>query len=341
MSLDQRDTREEPRHEPRTPSVRETMLAALDSAIRAPSTHNTQPWIFGIEDDPAAITLFADTDRALGIADPTNRELFISCGTVLHHVRVALAARGRACRIERLPDPAQPLFVARVTLGESIPITEEALALEHAIQERHTDNSVFQRGALSTTVLDRLAKMVSNEGARLHVLEREDERAMVADLVAVADRVQQEDPLFRDELAHWLRSGIAQAEDGITIEGIRGFIEPWIVRTFDRGDGEAARDRALILEGSPCIVMLSTERDTPMDWVRAGEALSALLLGVTDEELSSSYLSQVVEVSSTRAALDGLLEGRIVQVVLRVGHGSGGRQSARRPVRKMLKTRSG
>lgn len=323
--------------EPRDTSVRQTILEALDSAIRAPSTHNTQPWIFGIEDDPAAVTLHADTTRALEIADPSGRELFISCGTLLHHLRVALAARGRACRVERLPDPSEPTFVARVTIGDAIAVTEGARSLEAAIHERHTDNGVFERGELDESMLNAVAKAVDAEGAKLALLLRDDERARVADLVAVADRSQQEDPQFRDELAQWLRLPIGGARDGITVRGPRGLVEPWIVRTFDRGDGEAARDRALIFDGSPCVALLTTVTDTQMDWIRAGEALSAALLCITDEGLSASYFAQVVEVDSTRAALAALADGRVVQVVLRIGRGHSSRRSARRPVREMLR----
>jgi hypothetical protein len=318
-------------------ALRELMVASLDSAIRAPSTHNTQPWIFGIEEMPAAITLHADTDRALAIADPTGRELFISCGTVLHHLRVALAARGRSCRVERLPDPSQPNFVARVTLGDPIPITEEALALEQAIQRRHTDNGPFSDEPIRAELLDALVDAAQAEGAQLIVLQEEDARARVADLVAIADRVQHEDPLFRDELAGWLRSSRERSSDGITIEGPVGLVLPWVVRTFDRGDGVAVRDRALIVEGSPVIVLLTTSTDTKMDWIRAGEALSAVLLRSTAAQLSTSYLAQVVEVEATHRALSDLADHQVVQVVLRMGHGHGGRKSARRPVRDMLR----
>lgn len=321
----------------RVPSLREVMVAALDSAIRAPSTHNTQPWIFGFEDEPAAITLHADATRSLVVADPAGRELFISCGTILHHLRVALAARGRSCRIERLPDPADPMFVARVTIGAPVTVTESMLALEEAIQQRHTDNGPFDDDVVDAALRERLTSAVDHEGASLMLLSDESAKAHVADLVAVADRVQGSDSLFRDELAQWLRSGLSDKRDGMVVDGAKGLLYPWIVRTFDRGDGEAARDRALIAEGSPALAIITTATDTPMDWVRAGEALSALLLQLTMAGWAASYFAQVVEVESTRAAIDTMCEGRHAQVVLRLGRGHHARKSARRPVQDMIR----
>lgn len=319
-------------------SLRELMIAALDSAIRAPSVHNTQPWIFGFEQDPAAITLHADETRSLVIADPVGRELFISCGTLLHHLRVALAARGRSCHIERLPDPNDPMFVARVVIGDPVPVTESMLALEAAIQQRHTDNGQFDNDVLQDDLRERLSSAVQAEGASLVLLCDESSKARVADLVAVADRIQFSDPLFRDELAQWLRSGLTDKRDGIVVDGPKGLLYPWIVRTFDRGDGEAARDRTRIAEGSPVLAIITTQTDTPLDWVRAGEALSSLLLQATMAGWSASYFAQVIEVDSTRTAINDMCDGRYAQVVLRLGRGHRTRKSARRAVHEMIRS---
>jgi hypothetical protein len=322
---------------PGQPSIREVMLDALDSAIRAPSTHNTQPWIFGFEDEPPAITLHADTTRALPIADPSQRELFVSCGTVLHHLRVALAARGRATRVERMPSATDRTFAARVTVGAPITITPEARALEDAIARRRTDHGQFEAQPLESGAVEALEAAAREQGARLVTLHDESARARVADLVAVADREQYDDPLFRDELAQWVHSNLSDRRDGIAVEGARGLVLPWIIRTFDRGDGEAARDRELILDGSPTIAVITTQTDLPMDWLRAGEALSAVLLRAAERNLSASYLSQVVEVDGTRSALSDLAGGGFVQVVLRLGLGHSTRRSARRPIEEMLR----
>src|SRR3712207_1323163 len=56
----------------------ELLRAAVGYAIRAPSSHNTQPWRFRITD--GAVELFADRTRALAVVDPHDRELTISCG---------------------------------------------------------------------------------------------------------------------------------------------------------------------------------------------------------------------------------------------------------------------
>jgi hypothetical protein len=76
---------------------------AVEQATRAPSVHNTQPWRWRI--GPHSVDLHADWDRHLPATDPDRRDLVLSCGVALHHLRVALAATGLHTEIDRFPDP--------------------------------------------------------------------------------------------------------------------------------------------------------------------------------------------------------------------------------------------
>ena len=65
--------------------------------------HNTQPWLWRI--GPGTVELHADWTRHLPATDPDRRDVLLSCGAALHHLQVALAARGTAAQVNRLPDP--------------------------------------------------------------------------------------------------------------------------------------------------------------------------------------------------------------------------------------------
>ena len=81
----------------------DVIKGAVELAVRAPSLHNSQPWRWVA--DGGVLELFADPTRIGHSTDSTGREVLISCGAVLDHLRVAMAAAGWEASVERLPNP--------------------------------------------------------------------------------------------------------------------------------------------------------------------------------------------------------------------------------------------
>ena len=110
----------------------EQMEFLLNYAVLAPSNHNTQPWLFEIHGE--AIHLFADRTRALPMTDPEDRELIISCGAALLHLRVedvwasflnqpieVAELRPRIC--ELVGKTGYPQILLRLGFGQTVPPT--------------------------------------------------------------------------------------------------------------------------------------------------------------------------------------------------------------------------
>ncbi|MCG8469427.1 MAG: hypothetical protein MJB57_14680 [Gemmatimonadetes bacterium] len=158
------------------------------------------------------------------MADPDDRELVISCGAALFHLRVALRHFGfrgdvqtvaPSARFDALGLRTVPDVLARVRLGRSEPPSPEDEALFAAIPRRHTNRSRFLDEEVGGAVLDALRHAALEEGAWLSYVDTPADRAGLADLIADADRVQAGDPAFRAELASWLRVGRPAAGDGM------------------------------------------------------------------------------------------------------------------------------
>jgi hypothetical protein len=304
-------------------------------AILAPSSHNSQPWLFRI--NAMDLELFADRRRALPIIDPQQRELTISCGAALFNLRVAAEYFGHVYRVDSLPDPEQPDLLARFHLGLSGETRSEDILMFNAITQRRTNRQPFVADPVPDALLADLSEAASQEGAWLRIVDGDANRHAVANLVAEADRVQWADRHFREELARWVRTRPEEVRDGLLVQdmGVKdwlAFLGPALIRTFDRGGGQAARDQDIALH-SPVLAVLGTEADTAPNWLAAGQALQSLLLRARADGVWASYLNQPIEVESLRPQLASILDATgFPQILIRLGYGPDLRPTPRRSV---------
>src|SRR6266508_712145 len=136
-------------------------------AVLAPSSHNTQPWKFRIHGN--VVELYADLSRALPIVDPNNRELIMSCGAALFHLRAAIRYFGYGCTVERIPDPDDTALLARVHLGVKCDTNAEDILLFNAIPKRRTNRQAFLPDPVPDALLATLARIAAEEGAWVQV----------------------------------------------------------------------------------------------------------------------------------------------------------------------------
>lgn len=302
-----------------TPSSRiavdTTNLEALvQAASLAPSSHNTQPWLFRLNGH--VVDVLADRTRALPVNDPDDRELTISCGCAVFNLRVAAAAQGLEATVDVFPDVAEPDCLARVRLAPTA-VAQADAALRAALTERRTYRRRFAATAVDPETVRALVDAVTREGAVLTVLATDDQRQRAAALVAEGDAVLWANPSWRRELAAWMHP--RRRGDGLTLPALAVPVAQLVVRTFDMGHGVAAKDRQLADE-SPLLAVLSTTGDEPRHWLAAGQALQRLLLEGVGHGLQASYLNQPAQVAALRSTLQQLT-GRpgCAQLLLRMG----------------------
>ena len=76
---------------------------------------------------------------------------------------------------------------------------------------------------------------------------------------------------------------------------------------------------------SALYAVIFTDEDTPLEWLRSGEALSAALLTATANGLGTAPMSDVTELTVTREQLRHLLsDAGVPQLAVRVGHAAPG-----------------
>ncbi|MCW2715132.1 MAG: Nitroreductase [Frankiales bacterium] len=297
----------------------------------APSKHNSQPWRFVLTGD--ALEVWPDPSRVLAETDPSRRELVLSCGAAMHLAAVAARAHGVVPLVTVLPD-GEGGCAARLVEGGAHTVTRADRDLLDAVPRRRTDRGPLDAAVLPPTLAFELRARAAGQGGWLHTVVTPGDRASLSDLVARADRLLVRAGGVDRELAGWLREPTDPRTDGVPVESTRGpaasYRAEYVQRDFSTPESKAGHDRPG--PDRPLIAVLCTPADGASDRVRAGAALSAVLLHATVAGASCSYLNQPVEHAPSRLLLrENLRLDGVPQLVLRLGRGGAVSRPPRRP----------
>jgi len=241
---------------------------ALELALRAPSVHNSQPWRWQLQGD--VIRLFADLDHQRPANDPGRRDLLISCGAALHHVRVALGHEGHDAHVKYSPDLGDDSHLATITISDAPPDPTTA-RLFNAIAHRRTERRRMSYRPVPKPLLATLVESARRFGPQVQPT-REVREAFAAAFAEATER-ERWTPSRTTELRIWSRDRTRSR----VLAGSPSGLDP----LPEDGPHEDAAE----------FLLLTTAEDRTYDRLRVGEALSSLLLTATNAELATMPIS--------------------------------------------------
>lgn len=289
---------------------------AVTLASRAPSLHNSQPWLW-VADGPQ-LQLLLDHTRIVRHTDDSGREALISCGAVLDHLRLAMVAAGWQSFVDRFPNPNAPGHLASVDFQRAEHVTEANRRRANAILVRRTDRLPFLAPTDWEVFEAALRELVDDTAVELGVVPDE-LREDLAEASRLTEETRRYDAEYQSELDWW--TAPFELDQGVPRSALNSVIEADRVdvnRAFPAaGHPErrvpTGRDRAKI-------VVLSTPEDTRSDALATGEALSTVLLECTAVGLATCTVTHMTEVESARKVVKDLVGGAgVPQVLIRVG----------------------
>lgn len=309
---------------------------AVDLACRAPSVHNSQPWYWRYSS--GQLDLFADRSRLLPSTDPTGRQLDVSCGAALHHLQVALASLRWRTSIRLFPESALPRFVASVHLHHDAHPQSRDFDLLAAIRHRRTDRRPFAPLPQDEDeILAALHGAAAAHGVTVTVLPPE-ARATLTVAAESSSAARRYDSAYQAELHWW--AGHSRPAEGIPPDALATAGESTSV-SVGRAFPPAHRSEASAAAADAAVVlMLGTATDTAPDWVRCGQALSAVVLEATSRRVATCPLTHLTEDQRSRDLIAGLApDAGFPQVLVRIGTATGPRpphETPRRPATEVL-----
>jgi nitroreductase len=304
----------------------------VEAAVWAPSVHNTQPWWFGTAEQIAGrrISLHADVDRRLDVADPDGREMVMSCGAALFTLRVAIRDLGHDPAVTVLPDADRPGLLADVMVGDTVPYSEENRRLYRQIRRRRTHRGAFLVDPLPVSLLAALRYEAQREGAELRIVADDRARAALGALTEAAEHVQRTIPAYLTETARWAPRPGAARQDGVHESAYprapQRTAPHYSTRDFARGQGWGTDDPGEPTEprrdvATGVVALLTTHCDNRADWLCAGQALQRILLRASVDDVSAAFHTQALEVPELREFIRvRFCDGAHPQMLLRLGY---------------------
>lgn len=283
-------------------SLQAQLRFLIQYAVLAPSTHNTQPWLFQVSG--SSVFLYADRSRALAVVDPQVRSLVMSCGAAQYNYEAALGAYGFEFRASVFPEIADADLLVRTDVLNR-KRTEVEMGILDAMRERRTVRTGFRAPLADTKIRDALSGIAADSDVLLQWLDRDQIRT----LSDAAGRL----PGFTEnrmrELEAWRHPNRTRSRDGLPGERPPSF-------TFF---GEPGEDVSLAL--------LSTHGDRMASWLRAGQTLEAVLLSATRHGVRASMYA----IDAIRTELmEMVAESGTPQVLVRFGYSDPPRVTNRR-----------
>lgn len=301
------------------PNEEKKLAFLVNFALLAPSSHNTQPWLFKVGD--TTIEVWANAKRALAASDSNNRQLFISLGCAIENLLVAADYYGWKASVEYFPIPTEPYFAARVSFAGSPRsgyVDHLAGHLISAIFTRHNNREPYKNQQVPQSFLVRLTSLETHD-LKISVVHEEVKKERVCEIVLNAIEAAFQMPAFRKELSHWIRPSLKKYRDGmpgynIGVPWPMSFIKSFSIEEYYKIQKDS-------LSATPVFIIIATQTDDPVDWVRAGQTFERIALMATQAGLNVGVLAVPIQIDSFYQDLqDALTTVFRPQIFFRLGY---------------------
>ena len=315
---------------PRDGGGAERMTFLLRYAILAPSSHNTQPWRFGVGE--GEIRIYVDRSRWLKVADADQRELYVSIGCALENLLVAAEHFGYGHTTTYLPEGEESDLAAVAGLRPGGGVSSFREGLFDAIPDRRTNHNLFDGTPLPRDLWRGLEACDVEDEVSLRLTDDPEIKRKVDEMIAEADAMQFADPAWREELGTWLGRGV--------------FGTPWLmskvsqlaVTYLNLGSGTAKKDSELLMS-APVLAVIDSAEDDRESQIKAGQLFQRVALTAATLGVRVHPMSQILEIPELKARVAELIPAGsgTPQHTFRLGFGEPeGEPTPRRPLGEVM-----
>ncbi len=300
---------------------KEKLHFLINFAVLAPSSHNSQPWIFEIRDQ--SIFIYQNSLRKLKVGDPDNRLLLMNLGCAIENIRVAADYYGLSYDVSYLPDAIHENLVAIIRFDETA-IRKNSSHLIFSIVKRSVNRSNYHREPLSIEFREALSQL-DNPKMNINVVDGHTDKEGIADIIVSSNIELMDNSKFRRELSPYVKNNITKSKIGIPAFGmgiplLPSFIVPNLVKFFNMDRLNKSSTLKILTDGTPAYILLSSMTDTKVDWIKVGECYERIALIAEQFNLKTAVWAAPILSPNYREKLNFFIKpGFHSQFIFRVG----------------------
>lgn len=284
-------------------SIEDQINFLIGYGILAPSTHNTQPWVFAAEANELDVR--PDCSYHLPEADPDHRNIFVSVGACVFNIRVAAAHFGLATKFKLGGSGRDD---GHIILTFSKGGADKALAkLFPQITRRYSEKRIMP----SLEIKAATAKALSRESSEVSVRLIGDAKAIkeLSELCLQSASSYAAKPLFAKEISAWMRTNKTKLYDGMPgfssgLSTPKVAVGTAVLRRSPKILKPMAKKYFHMVATSPLLGIVTTPGDKWEDWVKAGAEYERLSLEASAQNISSCPMAALIERPEARRELN-------------------------------------
>jgi len=300
----------------------------VEHAIKAPSGHNTQPWLF--ENIENGIIIYPDFSRTLPIVDGDNHALYISLGCALENILIAASQLSFESTIQYPNDSGNSI---KVTFHINNTFSEgKRDPLYDFISSRQVNRGKYSDKKITSYDLHKLKSSFNLPGISLVLLDGRESFINIIPLIIEGNNLQFENKQFIKELTSWFRYSKTEAKrkkDGLWtaamgLPNMGKTIGKFVMQNFVSAKSEAKRLEC-ILQHTQGLAIFISEKDDVTSWINTGRAFQRFGLTATQLGINHAHLNMPCEELVVREKLAKKLNMSNLNPLLVIRYGYSGK----------------
>ncbi|KKR14815.1 MAG: Nitroreductase [Candidatus Falkowbacteria bacterium GW2011_GWA2_39_24] len=280
--------------------LQEHIKFVLNYAILAPSTHNSQPWLFKIKTPECHI--YYDPKLLLPEADPKTRDLHISIGCAIENLILVAIYFNIFDSVNYGPFENKEQLVTIHFKKYTGTKNNEYKRLLDTITKRINARGSFSSKPVPTDLINLISSTTQHylaEGINTHWITDKDKITRLSMLTAEGLKTAYRYPSFRKEMSHWMHHSLTKNKDGLPGYALRiplllSFVLPTLVKWFDLGS-LLSKLNYKSLNSAPLVVIITAAEDNQITWLKVGRFVERLMLEFNSFGWQTSIFVAAVE----------------------------------------------